>query len=182
MPFAIALGLAGCNTSDGPPSALARQNPAAPTDASSPIAKFAGTFERVEGPANEQARDAAIDAAVAEMGMLTRGFAKDKLKETNPVARQVAISEKDGQVTISMDGRTYTAPLDGSAVKVQSITGDPMDLSLAVGERLEQRFSGDEKSRVNAFRVEGDELRIHVTVHAAALPKDVTYELVYRRA
>lgn len=155
--------------------------PGSSGDPSSPAAKYLGDYRHIGGQAELDARDAAIDGVVADMSFLSRGIARDKLKDTNPIASNIRLSASDAGLTIAMDERAYTSSRDGGPTRVKGITGDALDMNVTVGDEIEQRFSGDEKGRVNHFRVDGDKLIVRVRVFAEALPKDVVYELTYQK-
>ncbi|NUP13698.1 MAG: hypothetical protein HOW73_47285 [Polyangiaceae bacterium] len=177
----IAAFISACDSAE-PAHPNARPAPVEANDPGSPAAQFVGTFKHVGAQAEVEARDAAIDGVVGQMGMLSRGIARDRLKESNPVASTISVSADQGSVTIAMDDRSYTAPLDGTPVKVKGITGDELDLSVKIGDGLEQTFSGDEKGRINSMRIENNRLILTVVVHAEALPTKLTYTLTYERA
>lgn len=161
--------------------------PAAVTSASatpetlSAVARFTGSYKHVGGAAELEARDKAIDDVVADMSFMKRGVARDKLREANPIAEKVVVSESQGTLTIAMDERSYTAPLDSTPVKVKGITGDLLDLTVRVGAELEQAFEAEGKGRVNKYALEGNRLTVQVRIHSESLPKELTYALTYER-
>ncbi|NUQ77964.1 MAG: hypothetical protein HUU21_30895 [Polyangiaceae bacterium] len=153
---------------------------AAPSDTLSP---FLGSFRHAGGDKEREARDKAIDAVVDEMNIFVRGIARDKLKSSNAIPAALKISADASALTIALDNRVYTAPLDGRSVKVTGITGDKLDLRYRVTEgRIEQNFKGDERGRVNTYSIEGDKVVMQVRIYASQLPKDVKYKLTYKRA
>jgi hypothetical protein len=146
-------------------------------------AAFLGTFNHTGGQADVEARDRAIEEVVKGMSVFARGIARDRLKAANPIAQKMVFTATDKTLTIAMDERAYTAPLDGSKVKVKGITGDELDLHLVVAPgSLKQVFSAEDKGRVNSFSFSGSKLVMHVRVHSEKLPKDLVYQLSYGRA
>ncbi len=158
--------------------------PAPPALAAEPHhAAFLGSYKHSGGKADLDARDRAIDDVVKGMNVFARGIARDRLKESNPIARAMVFSASDKALTIAMDQRAYTAPLDGSKVKVKGITGDELDLHLVLAAgSLKQVFSAEDKGRINSFSFSGSTLLMHVRVHAEKLPKDLLYKLSYERS
>lgn len=147
------------------------------------IKAFLGSYRHAGGDKERKARDQAIDDVVESMNFIARGIARDKLKETNPIAASLGISADTNNLTITLDGRTYTGPLSGGTVKVKAITGDLMDMRYAVTKtEITQVFSGDDRGRVNRYRLDSGKLTLHVRVHSSRLPKDLVYSLTYTRA
>lgn len=144
---------------------------------------FLGTYKHSGGDKDREARDAAIDDVVSTMNIVSRTIARERLKSANAIAGVVAITSDGTSLTISLDSRVYTAPLAGTSVKVTGITGDKLDLSYAISTgKIEQKFSGDGKGRVNTFTKSGDNLTMSVRVYATQLPKDLSYKLAYKKA
>lgn len=148
----------------------------------SPVSAFLGTFKHTGGEKEREARDKAIEDVVADMSFISRGIARDKLKQSNPIVQSLGFAADAKNLTVAMDARSYKGPLDGSRVKVKTILGDEMDMHFKIKRAaLDQVFSGDEKGRVNAFRFDTKKLVFHVRVHASALPKDLVYKLTYEK-
>lgn len=157
-----------------------RELMAAPSDA---VSAFLGSFSHAGGDKERELRDKAIEDVVGEMNFLIRGTARSRLKSSNAIAAAVKIASDASSLTISLDGRVYTAPLDGRSVKVTGITGDELDLSYRVTNgRIEQSFKGDERGRVNTYSLDGDRVVMQVRIYASQLPKDLKYKLTYKRA
>ena len=143
---------------------------------------FLGAFRWVGGDAERDARDNAIEAVVSEMSFLARGIARDKLKETNPIAAKLSFEATEKALTAAMDSRSYTAPLDGTHVMVKGITGDDMKMCFKIRQgSIDQQFSSEDKGRDNGFRCADNKVVMHVRVHAEKLPKDLIYKLTYER-
>jgi hypothetical protein len=143
---------------------------------------FLGAFKFIGGDAEREARDKAIESVVAEMSFLARGIARDKLKETNPIAAKLSFGATEKALTAALDSRSYTAPLDGSHVKVKGITGDEMKMCFKIRQgAIDQQFSSEDKGRDNGFRYADNKIVMHVRVRAEKLPKDLVYKLTYER-
>ncbi len=145
---------------------------------------YVGAFRHAGGDREREARDRAIDDVVAGMSFLVRKIARDRLTSANPIASSLAFSKSDTSLTVVMDTRSFTGPLDGSKTKVKSISGDEMEMSYDISKKsLTQKFEGDGKGRINIFRLDGDKgLDMKVRVYAQQLPKDLVYRLTYERA
>jgi hypothetical protein len=147
------------------------------------LAALLGKYRHSGGDKEHKARDAAIDAVVAEMNVLVRAIARGRLKATNPIAPSVSLSSDGDAITVVLGTRSYRAPRDGRAVKVKGISGDEVELRYRVTkDRLEQRFAGEDGGRVNTFALDGDALVMRVRVFSPKLPKDLSYKLTYARS
>lgn len=143
---------------------------------------FVGTYKHTGGDKEREARDEAIEDVIASMNILSRTVAREKLKSANVIPAAISIASDGTNLTISLDSRVYTAPLDGSKVKVTGITGDKLDLSYSVtASKIEQRFTAEGKGRTNAFTKSGETLVVNVRVHSTQLPKDLKYKLTYKK-
>lgn len=144
---------------------------------------FIGTYKHSGGDKEREARDAAIDDVVSSMNIVSRTIAREKLKSANVIAAAVVFASDGTSLTVTLDGRVYTAPLSGSSVKVTGITGDKLDLSYVVTSgKIEQKFSAQGKGRTNTFTKSGDVLTMNVRVFSDQLPKDLKYKLTYKKA
>jgi hypothetical protein len=145
--------------------------------------RFVGNYHFAGGDRERAARDAAIDDVVEDMNFLVRGIARKRLKESNRIPERVSISRKDSKLTIRLDDRTYTAPINGGAVDVVGITGAEMKLRhRVISGRIEQIFEGKDGGRMNQLELDGEgRLTIHVRVFSDRLPKDLRYKLTYGR-
>lgn len=155
----------------------------AAAEADSAAGVFSGTYTIVESHKADDKKKAAIEGVVDQMNFLSKGIARERLTEGSPIAKTVTISQKDGQITITQDERTYTAPTDGSTVRAIGISGNELDLSLEIGPGIiEQKFAGDDNSgRVNNWKLDGKKLTLTATIYSESLPKDVVYDVVYEK-
>jgi hypothetical protein len=135
------------------------------------------------GMRERKAIDRAIEDVVADMSFVTRPIARRRLKAAARVAERVRIDVDDDAITTELDGEVYTAPADGKPIRVADSDGDKVELRMrATKSALEQRFSSDDGGKDNTFRlVGGTKMRLVVRIHSGKLPKDLEYELSYRR-
>jgi len=149
------------------------------------IKPFIGGYRHVGGDKERKLRDRAIDDATATMSGFVRGIARDMLRSANAIPSRLdfASNKKAKSLTVKADEQPFTAPLDGSPVKVKVVTGDLMNLHYDLVEgRLDQIFRGDDRGRTNRFTLASERLVMRVTVSATQLPKNVVYTLTYERA
>ncbi|NUP06711.1 MAG: hypothetical protein HOW73_11715 [Polyangiaceae bacterium] len=151
--------------------------------AEEPVCKpFLGKYRFKGGEKERAALEKAIADVVSTMNVLTRGIARDRLRESNVIPEVLTIDEAKKALTVAMDKRSYTAPVDGKVVKVKVLTGDEMDMSFAVRkDAIDQSFKGEERGRVNTFKTDAKELSLRVRVYASRLPKELVYRLTYER-
>lgn len=153
-----------------------------PLPENSPARPFVGTYKFAGGDPERVAVDKAIDAVVSDMSGLVRGIARGRLTDANQVAEELILLGGGNTFAVMVDKRPYTGRLDGTPVKVKTVTGDMMDMRFEVGPQLAQIFTDEEKGRTNRFELRGDQLIMHVRVHATALPRELLYDLTYTRA
>lgn len=160
---------------------VAASEPAAAVD--SVLERLLGSYRHAGGERDKKARDDAIDDVVKHMNVLVRSIARSRLEQANPIPARVRIARIGDDLSISMDDRSYRAPIDGRSVKVKGITGDELEMHFRVdGQTLVQIFEGDGGGRINRFSPSGDgELTMKVRVFSERLPKDLEYRLGYRR-
>jgi hypothetical protein len=154
-------------------------------EATSPLEGLEGHYRFSGGEREIQARDQAIDDIVDGMSWLVRGTARSRLKKLNTIPRTITLDVHGDALTMTLPDAVYEAPLDGSPVRVKGPSGDPVELRHAVigKDRLRQSFSDDDGIRVNFCDRRGDDhIRIVVVMRSDKLPKDLTYELTFRRA
>lgn len=147
------------------------------------VDKLLGNYRFSGGAKERRALDAAIESVVRSMNPLVRPFARKALKRANKIPERARISRADDDLTVELDKRVYTAPINGDSVKVKGITGDMLDLSYVVANgRIEQRFVGESGGRTNVLAPRGEKhMRMAVRVYSDKLPKDLLYGLTYRR-
>lgn len=138
---------------------------------------------------NDEQSDAgvqqAIEAAVADMNFLTRPIARSRLKKTNSLAHQIAITRQAATITVRFDERKPAEmPAEGGVVKWTGEDGEQFDVfARAEDARLVQTFKADDGQRVNTFTPEdAQRLTLQVQITSPRLPKPLTYTVHYRRA
>lgn len=181
--FALAaalVGLAATSCAADPPPPVARP-PQATLAPDSPAQPFVGTYRVIQRDAQHEEINSAIEGVVGKMNGFIRGFARDQLVEHNAVPSTVEVKAGDDLVAISIDGDTASAPADGRAVKQTVSTGDTMNVSMKVGQNIEESFHGEDRGRVNTFELKGDILVMHVRVYAEQLPEDLEYAVEFER-
>ncbi|MBV1859059.1 MAG: hypothetical protein KUG77_11665 [Nannocystaceae bacterium] len=142
-----------------------------------------GTYAHVGGQAETDAVLAAIEDVVADMNIIARGIARDRLAKSNPVPKTVSIGLDGETLTVAFDERAYAAPLDGSNVQVVGLTGATLDYRVVVGkDQLQQHFIGKKGTRVNSMQWPGNErVKVKVKVSSDSLPKPLEYSLTLER-
>ncbi|MCB9595239.1 MAG: hypothetical protein H6719_21150 [Sandaracinaceae bacterium] len=171
---ALALGVA--------PVALGQESGGAAAAQSGPE-RFNGTW-RFAGSASQgrQTIERAITRAVDGMNFITQPIATGRLRDKNPLVQRIEIQLTATNARVVFDGsRTYRGALnqwtnhtfDGETIRVQFLHRT---------DAIVQMFRTDGGTRRNVYRLLPDgRLRLEVTVHAGSLPRDLTYQLTYRR-
>ena len=179
----------------GPDAAPVPVAPSSPKSyelpADSPALPFVGTYDFVGGEPERDAVTKAIEAGVKTLSPpLVRGIARSRLHAANEVPKQMVFLGYGKWFETRVDGYRYASFLDGSPYKVETRTGDVMDLRFKFGpsspsssaQTMEQAFTDPAKGRVNTFEIVGNRLIMHVRVSANLLPNDITYDLTFERA
>ncbi len=162
------------------PAAQHDASPATANEAKRSIAEtYAGEYSLVAG---KKSRDAAIEDVIAEMNVLLRPIARQKLRDGNPMAKKLSITVEGDSIVVAFDGKRDAAKIDGTKTKIVGIQGDSLDYHVRVGEsRLRQVYSGVRGGRSNNIRLrKGDKLSIAVEMTSDRLPKPLRYRLSYR--
>ncbi|MBK6515056.1 MAG: hypothetical protein IPM79_26745 [Polyangiaceae bacterium] len=160
-----------------PPAELAGPPPAA----ESPVKPFLGSYRYVGGVDEQRKLWGKIEGMANTFNFVAKGIVRDKLAAGNQIPKEIVISADADTLSILTAKTPNVAPMNGSSVKVRSITGEMMDMSYKVGSEIEQSFKGNAKGRVNRYEVQGDKLVLHVRVFAAQLPYELVYDLTYER-
>ena len=154
--------------------------PAAPVDA--PITELIGTYEWVGGKPEQQAVWRKIEGIASSFNLFAQGIVRSKLAESNQIAKQIRIEADSETLVLHHDAKSASAPLDGSPTKFKAINGEQMDLSFAVEpQKIQQTFAGKGKGQVNTYTLDGDTLTVHVSIKANQLPRELAYDLTYKR-
>lgn len=153
----------------------------APEDRGAP----ALTGRYVLAGASEEARETvhrAIDEAVGEMSFFVRRVARSRLREKNPVRRELEIDVSGDMVTVAYGDQRYRSP-EGRWQTVTA-TGEQVQLLHQLrGNRLYQTFRSDDGEKLTVYTLSDDGrfLWLDVTVRSPQLPSPLTYRLSYRR-
>lgn len=155
--------------------------PATVSDGAIPDELFMGHLTFAGGDGERSAIAKSVDAATEAMNFIARGIARNRLKETNRVPSRIELSRRRGQLTVVIDGRRYTGPLDGTPVTVTGLTGDEVEMTYgADGADLIQTFRGEDGGRENTFQLLDEQtVALGVRVFSQRLPADVFYSLTY---
>lgn len=148
------------------------------------IAKLLGRYRFAGDKREIEALDAAIDDAVSDMNIFVREIARRRLRRITEIPKTLGLSVHEGVLTVGVPNADYSAPLDGTPVKVKGPTGDMLTLRHDVIEtaRLRQSFFSEDGSRVNLCEIDNKErLRVHVRIRSEKLSKDLTYSLTFAR-
>lgn len=145
--------------------------------------RFVGRYSFAGGESERAALRNAIEQLVAQLGVVIRGIARDKLTETNPVFETVSIERKAGELVLTYGSHTNTCNLDGSASDVHGIDGGALKCRLsAQGGALVHRVDGSRGGRINTFTLDKDgRLTMKTRIHSKMMPADLRYTLTFER-
>ena len=209
--MALALGCAGRNQDveapeepwvlEAEPTVFADATPPTPTDdtvlvaeteepgaeptpeaIASPIDGLLGEYRYSGGSSQRKSVGKAIDEVVDDMSVFTRNIAKNRLTKTNKVPARIEIANDGDAITVSIDGRVYTATLGGKSVRVMA-QGYRSQLRYELrGDSLYMFLDGEEGDRINVFtpREDGKGVTMRVTIKSPKLPDAIGYRLSYR--
>lgn len=160
---------------------LATATPAA--TASAPPPHLSGAFRLLEQQSDDI--EAAIDGAVAKMGVVARPFARRRLRAINTRYETLSIEATDDAVVVVADPRApIRTPASGAPVAWRREDGEQFDVR---GEwrdtTFAQTFASGSGRRVNLYRLspDGRTLDLRVEISGGGLPNPMTYRLVYQR-
>lgn len=148
-----------------------------------PLAALAGEYQYAGGANQRGSVKHAINSVVEEMNLLVRNIARRRLADANDVPRRISIQPDGEQLTVTIDGRTYTASVGGPSVSVRNTEGGISRMRFRVRNgNLYQVFDADDGDRINAFvpRADGNGMTMVVTMKSSRLPRDIRYRLSYR--
>jgi hypothetical protein len=125
----------------------------------------------------------AIDAATAQMGMFSKGVARDRLAAVNKVITRLTITRAQQNITIKMNDYVITVPLDGSSVELKTPAGELAKTAInSSTATLTQYIVSSKALRENRFRLLSDghlEMQVHET--SPQLPTALSYRLNFAR-
>jgi len=146
-----------------------------------------GTWRYVGDAAQNRARIAAIDAALAEVPAIFRGGVRRKLLERTEPAATVLIERRGEEVFFrGRANRQVQLAIDGTPKTVRGYEG-PETLRAWISDndgRLRMHGANPEEgsARVITYDPRGDAMTIFVHITSERLEKDIDYRLSYRRA
>jgi hypothetical protein len=148
------------------------------------MAALNGTWVYVGGEKEQALVDAAVQRAVAGMG-LAQGFAAEALHPRVQPRASYAIRMDGEQVSItSPDSPPEVGPLDGSVVTVTNRFGDESQTTFVIeeGALVESGTSGDGSGQtIFTPAGDGETLKVHRLIQSSRLSSPVDVTLTYRR-
>lgn len=155
------------------------------TAAADPLAAISGSYRFSQSASRgRELIHAAIDRDTDSMNIFTRGIARGRLEDKNPLVQRIQISVDGNDIVVTLDSRTYRAPKNGSRVAAHDNDGNDIHISHKIeGGKLIQTFYAEGGTRRNVFQLSrGGLLQLNVTITSGSLPGPVRYGLRYRTA
>lgn len=160
--------------------------PAHPRAEESVEDQIEGTFESARSTEKERKRlDKIVEALVQKLPFYKRPFARGELKDGTDPCEKVVFSFDDDEATITCgDRKPAVAPSDGTPTKWTNREGDEFTLTHRVkSNRIIQKFDGEDGSRTNVYRLEGeDTLVLEAKIASEQLPEPLTWQRKFERA
>ncbi|HEU4951747.1 MAG TPA: hypothetical protein VFT46_07330 [Holophagaceae bacterium] len=128
--------------------------------------------------------DKGIQAFVAQAPAGRRAQLAARLKDVDPLYKEVALGTAGEALSLSFERRNpLLLPLSGQAV-TWTRAGEPIQVSARPSlSGLLQTYQAADGTRTNEFILLPDgRLMLSVQVHVNGLPKDLSYKVVYRAA
>jgi hypothetical protein len=149
------------------------------------LASYVGAFVYAGGQPQHKAREAAVERVVVEMNALIRGLARRQLlKATQPWPR----------VTIAVSGANLTIKRAGAVPAKVVLGGSPVSFrnGFSGTSTVRRRFSNGSiielisdgsSKRTNTLTLssEGKTLSVRSKIQSPQLPRDVAFNLSYKR-
>ena len=129
---------------------------------------------------------AAIERAVEHMFFIARPIARHRLRENNPLPRQLRLDYTKDTITVRLgDAPPAALPRDGSAVPWRSLGGDKCQASITVaGDTLIEHVvahGGQSETRYVPLD-DGTRIREDVRITSSHLSQPVVYSVTFARA
>lgn len=145
-----------------------------------------GRWVVVDAGRASQARDAAVENVVEDMGFIARPIARRRLREGLPVHRAIELRRHGERLQVKI-GSFYdlTAPVDDSRHPITDALGTDLRARQRWdGHTLVQRYANEDATVTLKLRFaeDGSTLRLETRIHAERLPSDVVFNVAYRRA
>lgn len=159
----------------------AAAQPAPPADG---VERFDGSF-RLAGSLEQSTRvlHRAIDHAVEPMGAIIRDIAAGQIRDRVRVVERIVLAVSEPRASVTFDGRrTFRSPL--GQWQFQQLDGRPVRVQIrARNGALVQLIRGENGSQRVVYRLRPDgSLAADFTIQSERLPRDLRYQLTYRRA
>lgn len=159
--------------------------PALAADDGDALDDLQGTWEATNSLEDARSNiDAQIDAVVSEMSFIKRPFARRRLtKVTKPCQKMTFDRLEDARVEIHCTSRkAAVAPLAGTPVRWTDEDGETFTLTQKVEEdRIVQTFKGEDGTRRNTYRREGDKMILDAKLTSDQLPEPLTFRRTFER-
>jgi hypothetical protein len=146
-------------------------------------ARLHGAFANA-GQADKAIKDA-IERSVSDFNFVTRPIARSRLRKTNPVIKRLAITQKDGTISIVADGaKPYTVTPGQPPTQWKRDDGELFNVSMTwQGHMLSNTFAAEDGTRVSRYTLspDGATLTLEVTVASPQLKTPLRYQLMFKR-
>jgi hypothetical protein len=130
--------------------------------------------------------DKAIEGAIKGINIFIKSTARSRLRKTNVLYKQIAISYTEAEVSIATDQRPpLRTPANGTPVDWTREDGEKLKVSTVwESGKLKRTFKAEEGQRINTYSisVDGKTLTMQVNVTSPRLPRPLTYKLIYQRS
>ncbi|MBC8070215.1 MAG: hypothetical protein IAG13_17925 [Deltaproteobacteria bacterium] len=164
-----------------PPATTTEPGEAAPATDAPALAGLIGEYRYRGG---RQSATKSIEAVVNEMSALVRSIARKRLTEANRIPSKLSIAQTGDEVTVTIDGRAYTASLGGAAKSVKDANGEASRMRFQLrGAALYQLLDAADGDRTNVYtRRDDGGIDMAVRITSKRLPSDVRYKLSFKPA
>jgi hypothetical protein len=134
-------------------------------------------------PADRSGIERAIDDAVSEMSILTRGIARKRLHQSTEPIHRFQVHVEPNLVLLRLYKQEFALPLDGRAVLARGLDGNQVKASMHIrGDTLYQKLEGSQGTRYHEFHFREDgSVSVWTRIESEHLPMRVSYNLQYHR-
>jgi hypothetical protein len=147
--------------------------------------QMSGTYRFSGGAAEDGARKAAINRAIASMFFAIRPIARYRLNNATGIVPWVSFNVGDGRIRArGPEGNDLVSPDNGTPVPYV-FRGEKLSVSQRlVGTTVIQRMVADEAFAQNEWSLsaDGSVLRLKVTITSSHIPAPLVYSLSYARS
>ena len=147
------------------------------------LAGLAGVYLYSPHSADRLKIDRAIDDAVSELGMLKRGIARNRLRQSTKPILRFQIHFESERVLLRLYQHEFELPLDGRAVPAKGLDGNAVKASVHMGAGvLYQTLEGAQGTRYHEFHFREDgTVSVWTRIESEHLPARISYSLEYHR-